>query len=218
MPSPEADPALPQPSAPPLYKQFFIDKADERLDLFRKLAERYEIKSALYPGSFVHIAPSFLIPEVVYVDSDRRIPRFFSDDQLTDYIRSRAEYSEPPQIRFHHQSYEEDTGEPLDAFDLLISQYAGFISAACKQHLKPGGILLANDSHGDAAMANIDPDFQLIAVVKRRSDRFTLTESSLDEYMVTARPVQITPELLRKRGRGFAYTKPAWAYLFRRIA
>ena len=32
--------------APNLYKKFFIDKQDERVDLFRKLAEQYKIRSA----------------------------------------------------------------------------------------------------------------------------------------------------------------------------
>lgn len=208
---------MPQTSPPDLYKQFFVDKNDERVDLFRKLVKTYKVRSALYPGSFVQISPSFVIPRVVYVDNDRRFPGLFRDEKLLPYVESRKEYPEQPEIGFHHQSYEKDIDEPLESFDLLISQYAGFISAACSKYLKIGGVLVANDSHGDAAMANLDPQLRLIAVIKRKGERFTITETGLGDYLTTRRPVEITRESLRRRGRGFGYTKTASSYVFRRI-
>ena len=36
--------------------------------------------TVLYPGSFVDIAPSFVFPNVVYVDLDKRAKRFFGDE------------------------------------------------------------------------------------------------------------------------------------------
>lgn len=209
---------MPEIAPPALYKQHFIDKADERIDLFRKLKQRFDVKNALYPGCFVQISPSFVIPRVVYVDSDRRIPVFLRDEHVTAYIESRKEYSEPAEVVFHHQSYEEDIDELPESFDLLISQYAGFVSAACGKYLKIGGVLVANDSHGDASMANIDPRFQLIAIVTRNGDRFAIKESELDQYMRTKRPVEITESILRARGRGFGFTRPAFSYVFRRIS
>lgn len=208
---------MPQPLPPALYKQHFIDKSDERVDLFRKLVKKYKVASALYPGSFVQISPSFVIPHVVYVDNDRRIPAFFEDEQLGAYVETRKEYSEQPEIKFHHQSYEKEIDEPLESFDLLISQYAGFISQACCKYLKLGGVLLANDSHGDAAMANLDPRFRLIGVINRKGEMFTIKETGLDAYLTTRRPVEITQETLRARGRGFGYTNPASSYVFHRI-
>lgn len=203
---------------PPLYSRYFIEKNDERTDMFRKLAQRFGVKSALYPGSFVQISPSFVIPSVVYVDSDRRIPKFFGDPGVLKYVESRKEYEEPVEIRFHHQSYEAEIGEPPESFDLLISQYAGFISPACKWYLKRGGLLAVNDSHGDASMANIDPDFELIGVVNRRGERFSIKTTGLEEYFVLKRPTEITVDTLRERERGFGYTKPASSYLFRKTA
>lgn len=208
---------MPQPPAPELYKQHFVDKTDERVDLFRKLVKQYKVRSALYAGSFVQISPSFVIPCVVYVDSDRRFPGFFKQEQVAAYVESRKEYSEQPEIRSHHQNYEKPIDEPLDSFDLLISQYAGFVSIACGKYLKSGGILVANDSHGDASMANLDPKFRLIAVVDRKGERFKITEVGLDQYLKTRRPVEITRESLLRRGRGFGYSKPASSYVFRKI-
>ncbi len=206
------------PEAPPLYRQYFVDKDDERTELFRKVAERYAIKRALYAGSFVQISPSFVIPEVTYVDSDRRMPKFFSDPLLMAYVESRREYEQQPVIAHFHQSYEEEIDEPEDSFDLLISQYAGFVSQACKRYLRQGGVLLVNDSHGDASMAKLDSDFTLIGYVIRRGERFSLREDALDELFVPKKRVEITGDELLKRGRGYGYQKTASSYLFRRNA
>lgn len=47
-------------------------------------------------------------------------------------------------------------------FDLLISQYAGFISDTCINYLKVNGYLLVNNSHADAGLAAIDKDYKLL--------------------------------------------------------
>lgn len=57
------------------YKKYHIDQNDERWGLFSILIETYKIQKALYPGSFVHITPSFVIPSVAYIDTDRRAKR-----------------------------------------------------------------------------------------------------------------------------------------------
>ena len=98
----------------------------------------------------------------------------------------------------------------------LSSLYAGFISEHCSRYLKPGGWLLVNSSHGDAAMASIDPHYRLAAVINAGSGRFTVTTRNLDSYMIPKRPTTITAELLHKTGRGIAYTKSPFAYLFQR--
>lgn len=207
------------PTPPPkLYKRFFIDNNDERVGLFRTVAHRFNVATALYAGSFVQIGPSFVVPRVVYVDNDRRTGRFFADPALLDYVNERKEYAEEPEIAFNHCSYESDFAEEPESFDLLISLYAGFISAACKQYLKIGGVLLVNDSHGDASMANLDPNFELIAAVNRRGESFSLKESQLHEYFVPKREINLTPDLLRERGRGVGFVKPAFGYIFRRVA
>jgi len=53
----------------------------------------------------------------------------------------------------------------IDPVDLIISQYAGFVGQATKKYLKTGGILLCNDSHGDATLARFDHDFEFIGVM-----------------------------------------------------
>ena len=85
------------PTLPPeLYKRYFIDKNDERVDLFRTGAHRYHVSVALYPGSFVQIGPSFVVPNMVYIDNDRRAGPFFANPQVLDYVRDRKQYREEP--------------------------------------------------------------------------------------------------------------------------
>lgn len=200
-----------------LYDHYFVDKDFERLDLFKLLAERYSITSALYPGSFVHVTPSFVYPKTVYVDSDRAAKKFFSDAGLQAFIAERKIYSQEADITFHAQDYRNDFNEPHESFDLLISQYAGFVSQACKKYLKVGGILLANNSHADASMASIDGDYDFIAVANSRNGKHSLSEKDLDLYFVSKSTIETTREYLEKTQKGIGYKKSADNYIFRRI-
>ena len=199
-----------------LYEKYYIEKEDERLGLFRGLADGFQVGRVLYPGSFVHIAPSLFFPEVVYVDTDRRARDFFGRREVLEYAREHRAYEGEPAIQFHPVDYRTGINETRRSFDLLISQYAGFVSMYCRDYLKPGGILLANNSHGDASMASIDGGFELVGVVNRRGQRFSLSEEGLDRYLVPKRPVEITREYLLERQRGIGYKRPAHSYLFRR--
>jgi hypothetical protein len=203
-------------SALDLYRKYHLDKQDERVGLFRGLAELYGVSSALYPGCFVHVAPSFVLPCVVYVESDRRADRFFADPEVLRMVRERVEYASEPQIRFHRSDYTEPVAEPEASFDLLISQYAGFVSRACKRYLRPGGHLVANNSHGDASMASLDPDYRLVAVYRRVGERFSFAGDDLDSYMVPKRGAVPTRSELERTLRGPAFTRPVAGYVFER--
>jgi hypothetical protein len=107
-----------------------------------------------------------------------------------------------------------------------VSLYSGFISEHCTEHLKIGGTLLVNPSHGDVAMASIDPRYALSGVVTASTGTpgYVVVTSDLDSYMIqkTPRkqptPVPITAEMLHASNRGIAYTKAPFAYLFTRVA
>jgi hypothetical protein len=124
-------------------------------------------------------------------------------------------YPEEPIVRFHPRDYTEELPEDPGSFDLLISQWAGFVSRACKAYLKPGGLLLVNDSHGDASMASADADYRFVGAVTARGRRYRLIETDLERYFVPKNIREITPEYLFESRRGVAYTKTAWAYVFR---
>lgn len=200
-----------------IYKKYHIDRNFERLGMFLLLREKFNIKSALYPGSFVHITPSFAIPKVIYVDTDKRARDFFNDPSIHEFVSRKKLYNEDSVIFFHHKDYKKDLGEPIESFDLLVSQYAGFVSQFCKRYLKTGGILLANSSHGDASMASIDTDYRLVGAINKRQDKYSFSEKDLDSYFISKKPRDVTKDYLERTKRGIGYTKSPTAYLFKRI-
>ena len=190
----------------------------DRRPLFDVVAEATGAASALYPGSYVDIAPSFSIPDVTYVDVDRRAKRFFGDRSGVEDIVQAEVGTVARSIAFVHADYTDALPLADEAFDLLISLYAGFISEHCTRHLRIGGTLLVNASHGDAAMASIDDRYELAGVVTSRDGVYRVSDDDLDRYLVPKRPAPITRDLLHELGRGIAYTTSPFAYLFRRVS
>ncbi len=188
-----------------------------RRELFEKLIEKYEISSILYPGSYIHITPSLLIPKVTYVDMDKKAKAFFKDEKVYAYIEKHKTYKENNQASFFPADYSTEFEDTSNQYDLLISQYAGFISQSCKRYLKFGGILVANNSHGDAGIAHLDGDYELISVANQRGDKWTISEKNIDAYFIPKKDIEITKAYLQNLGRGLGYKKAANAYVFRRI-
>lgn len=191
----------------------------DRRPLFSAVAEAIGGETVLYPGSYVDLAPSFVWPSVTYVDVDRRANQLFSDeDGVRALLAERGADPDEHAFRFLHADYQ----EPLDlrdgSFDLLISLYAGFVSEHCTRNLRPAGFLLVNSSHGDAAMASIDDRYRLAAVVTARSGSYRVDRRDLDTYLVPKRDVTVTREALHRSGRGIAYTRSPFAYLFERAS
>ena len=185
--------------------------------VFALLREAYPIQRVLYPGSYIHITPSFVFRCVTYVDSDAPTRRFFNEDAKVDaLITQRKQYEEPPEVTFHAADYTTDFGEPDARFDLLISLYAGFVSQACKRYLRPGGWLVANNSHGDASMASIDPDYLFCAAITGRGNRQRLETDRLERFFVPKKPIIVTRDLLERTHRGIGYMVSPAAYVFAR--
>jgi hypothetical protein len=125
-------------------------------------------------------------------------------------------------IDAHDVLYAGSYGDELDladgSFDLLVSLYAGFISEHCTRYVCPGGFLLVNPSHGDAAMASIDDRYSLHGVIEVDDDGARVSTEELDTHLVAKRPVDVTAELLHASGKAVADTRSPWAYLFQRVA
>lgn len=191
----------------------------DRRSLYESVAEHVPATSVLYAGSYVDLTPAFVWPDVTFVDLDTRANRFFADAEGVDELI--AEHGADPTtrtVRFVHGSYEDDLDVADGSVDLLISLYAGLVSEHCTRYLRVGGTLLANPSHGDVAMASIDNRYRLSGVVTHRDGAYRVRTDGLDEHLVPKRPIDLTPESIRERGRGIGYTKSAFAYLFERLA
>ncbi len=189
----------------------------DRRQLFGAVAETVGATGVLYPGSYVDLTPAFIWPETAFVDVDRRANQFFADlDGVSQLLREHGADPEARTVRFIHGDYQEPLDLEENSFDLLISLYAGFISEHCTRYLRVGGHLLVNSSHGDAAMASIDDRYRLRAVIFSRDGGYRASSSDLDTYLVPKKDVAVTRELLHSTGRGIAYTKSPFAYLFER--
>lgn len=195
---------------------------DNRIGLFGATADVVPTTArVLYPGSYVDVAPSVWFDDVTYVDIDKRAATFFDHadavaELVTSKRRAAGRPTGSPAIAFHHLDYRTRLPVPDESFDLLVSLYAGFISEHCTNHLRVGGTLLVNPSHGDAAMAAIDPRYELTGVIASADGAYRLRTDALDSYLIPKKEQMITIESLHDRGTGIGYTRSAFAYLFTR--
>jgi len=201
----------------PLFRQYYLDRDFERREIFELIFKQLQVRRALYPGSFVHVTPSFYIPEVVYVDSDKQAQKFFLEDEVNDFIQSNKRYSQPSLYRFHPQNFSKEIPERDDFFDLLISQYAGFVSQIGKRYLRTGGWLLVNNSHGDASMAHLDADYRFLAAISGDQHNPHWIIKNMDTYFIPRRGSHPTMQEVLKTQKGVGYKKTPLNYVFEKI-
>ena len=65
-------------------------------------------------------------------------------------------------------------------------------------------------------MASIDPRYELTGVVTSGRGTYRVSTADLDSYLIAKKEQPVTVESLHESGRGVAYTRPAFAYLFTR--
>lgn len=147
------------------------------------------------------------------MDNFKGAIKFFKDvEKIQNYLNKNKEYSNPANLTFIGQDYT----EPLEIkkVDLIISQYAGFVGQATKPYLKVGGILLCNDSHGDATFAKMDKEFQFIGIITTEK---TIQTTNLSGYfkLPKDRPIDLT--IVKEKMKGLNYKQTAENYLFQKI-
>ncbi|MDC7248927.1 MAG: hypothetical protein PQJ49_03310 [Sphaerochaetaceae bacterium] len=191
----------------------YVKKTGSRLSLYREISDFFNVKSALYPGSFIDIDPSLVIENVTYVDNFKGAVKFFKKNTLAiyDYLDKNKEYNSKCKINFISEDYTNDL--IVDEVDLIISQYAGFVAQYTKKYLKSGGLVLANDSHGDASLTNFDKDFMLIGVINGDNK---IDETELDTYFKLPKGKIVDLDIVRKKMKGLKYTKNPTNYIFRK--
>lgn len=196
------------------YKEY-ISKRDSCFEAFKTVVEFFNIKSGLYPGSYIHITPSLLIPNMHYVENDKKAMHFFSNlVEIKTFINQNKEYKDETIISFDGYSY----WNPLSTskeYDLLISLYSGFISQANKSNLRVGGVLLTNDSHGDATRAYHDDDYELIGVMKYTGRKIIVNKDQLDS-LFTLKKANVDLEKVISEMKGPKYLKRFEYYIFKK--
>lgn len=190
----------------------YMNKIGNRKELYRIVAKKYNIASALYPGSHIDITPSLVIPNVTYIDNFKGAISFFKDMELIkDYLAENKEYKDVCKITFQAQDYTSELD--VEPVDLIISQFAGFVGQATKKFLRKGGILLSNDSHGDATMARFDDDFEFVGIVDSNN---RITDINLDGYFILPHGKDVNLEIVKSLMKSPKYKLTAENYLFRK--
>lgn len=208
-----ATPRSPKPAVPSWtsYQQSIGDRSG----LFTAIASEWNPQRALYLGSYLDLSPSTAIPSVTYVDTDRRAQRYFDNRELVaSELRGRTLDGAGVEVDFLQADFTAALPLADSSFDLLISLYTLPVTDSCLRYLKPRGLLLANTSHGDASLAALDPRLELVAAVLHKGDAYRLVSTGLDTFLIPKKPAAADPELIRSSGRGIAYTRSAFAYLF----
>lgn len=191
----------------------YSSKIGDRKALYKAVIDKYSLKNCLYPGSHIDISPSLVIPEVTYVDNFKGAIKFFKEEKdIKDFIDKNKECKEESIFKFIGKDYFDDLDIPQ--VDLIISEYAGFVGQATKRYLKIGGILLANDSHGDATLARFDEDFLFIGVVNSNNK---IASSSLEKYFTLKNEEKINLDLVKSKMKGLKYIKTANNYIFKKV-
>lgn len=199
-----------------LYKKYFRDIQFERCGLFKAIQQNYDCTTVLYPGSSIHITPSFYFPHVVYVDTHEVAQKFFADHEtVVSFITSNKKYQQSSFVRFINQDF--TTALPIKehSFDLLIALFAGGISRACKKYLKISGMLLTNNHHNDASEAALDDEYQLIARVIRKGEAYRIQE--LDDDVIPRKNPAAKKVYLKQSNSGLVYTDNEDYFLFKKV-
>lgn len=189
----------------------YKSKIGDRTTLYGLVAKQYNIKRALYPGSHIDIVPSMVIPDVTYVDNFKGAIKFFEEiNEIEKYVNRNKDYPEMGNMLFFGTDYNNEIN--IDKVDMIISQYAGFVGQATKRYLKDDGILLCNDSHGDATLAYLDEDYILVAVIDQHNK---ISTNQLEKYFAFKNGRQIDKDKVRSTMKGPKYEIQATNYIFK---
>lgn len=161
-----------------IYDEYVVTHGLERSELLASVRERCSgSPTVLYPGCFVHVTPSFYFQHVVYVDTSDFAGSFFDQtEDVLDLVRARRTYPQQPYVRFLRQDFTQQLPLRLNSFDVLIALYTSDVSCACRRYVKPGGVILSDNHHGDAEQAATFPDLELLAVAERQRNKLCFRE------------------------------------------
>ena len=195
----------------------YRDSIGDRSGLFAALSKPWNPAKALYPGSYLDLSPR---------DSD---PLGHLRRHRERHATSPASRSWQPTCRGAHcperapkwrsstWTTQSHSRSPQRA-STYSSRCTRVRSGSTAEPLSAQGLFLANASHGDASLAAHDPTLQLVAAVQQRGGKYRLDTKELDSYLIPKRPAAADPEMIRRQRRGIAYTKTAFAYIFRAAA
>lgn len=199
------------------YRKYYAGINFERAGLFELIKDEYGCTTALYPGSSIHITPSFYFQQLVYVDISEKAKEFFSHiEGVREFVEGSRKYSQKPFIRFIDSDYTKPLPVRENSFDLLISLYAPAITASCSKYVKKGGIILTNNHLGDVLAAALDEGLELQALIRKKGKKYEIGKP--DERILRdagSHDVQIGN--MRRTNTGIEYRDTELYYILTKI-
>lgn len=201
------------------YQKLYREMGFERDMLFEAISKKYKCTYALYPGSSVHITPSFYFQHVVYVDKSEMSNTFFGEiDEVINYVNENKKYKQSPYIQFLNEDFTKELAIMTESYDLLIALFADNVIDSCKKYVRPEGLILTNDYHGEGEKILCDPSITLEAIVKRKGKFYEITDYHADTLENTIKKHKKTgnkKSLIQVNG-GFEYKDNEHYLVFRK--
>lgn len=158
-----------------LYNNHYTDIGFDRTNLFEFIKKVFHSEKVLYPGSSIHISPSFVFKQVIYVDKSKGAADFFADNQEVSKIIEKNKRG--PVSGYYEFLAHDYINEHLplrdNSFDLLISLYADNIIDYCRRYVRDKGIIISNNFHDEAVKAVKYNELTLIGYINRSQKQYT---------------------------------------------
>lgn len=201
------------------YQKLYCEMGFERSVLFEVISKIYKCTYVLYPGSSVHITPSFYFRHVAYIDKSEISNLFFEDiDEVIKYVNENKKYRQSPYIQFLNEDFTKELSIKTDNYDLLIAIYADNVIDSCKRYVRTGGLILTNDYHGEGQKTLLDPTIALEAIIKRKGKSYEIVEchsDMLDSIREKNKKAEKKKSIVRTNG-GFEYRDNEYYLLLRK--
>lgn len=192
------------------YEQLYQSMGFERAALFELIKQEFNPKSVIYPGSSVHITPSFYFSHVVYIDKNQTASDFFANHKLvTDLINKNKTYKETPHWTFISKDFTTDLDLKSASCDLLLSLFTGKLIDYCESYIKPGGLLLTSSLFSDHESIQEKENFALIGTIKRKKNKYYIdTNGSIPKS---------NKSKLQTKNNGLEYVDNECYFLYRKV-
>ena len=157
-----------------MYNNQYTDIGFDRTSLFEFVKEVFHSEKVLYPGSSIHISPSFVFKQVIYVDKSKDAVDFFADNQeVRKIIENNRRGTGSRYYEFLSHDYMNECLPLKDySFDLLISLYADNIIDYCISFVRDKGIIISNNFHDEAVKAVKYNELTLIGYIKKTKNSY----------------------------------------------
>lgn len=160
------------------YKKYYELISFERTGLFRCIKSVFNTHSVLYLGSSIHITPSFVFSNAVYVDKSDFSDHFFSNsNNVVEFINRKKEYARYPKIKYINTDYQ--TMKINNSSNLVLSLFSLNSLNASLNCLNKNGVLIYLPLPSDKEIFNGDYSIKNIGYISVKKNKYEFIEGKI---------------------------------------